>query len=152
GGGGCGRVWLARHMSLPRRRALKVLRPDRFTSAALAALREEARTLDALRPHRNRVRVHDLVETNGGLGLVMDYLAGGPLSARAPLPWEAAVRYVADACDGLADLHAGGLVHGDIKPANLLWDEENDIAVLADFGLATHCHRGPAGWTPGFAA
>jgi serine/threonine-protein kinase len=152
GRGGCGAVWLARHNELPRPRALKVLRPDRYTPAALAALVEEGRALDRLGKHVNRVTVHELVSRPDGVVLVMEYVDGGPLHRLGPLPWERAVRYVIDAAEGLKDVHAAGMVHGDIKPQNLLWDRGNDRGVLCDFGVARHADGAVRGWTPGYAA
>jgi serine/threonine-protein kinase len=136
GRGGCGVVWLAHHPGLDQWRALKVLRADRYSLAALHALRREACLLARLKPHRNRVQVYDLLAAAGMPVLVMDYVAGGSLGRLAALPWERAVRYVADAAEGLVEVHALGLRHGDIKPSNLLYDPERDTALLSDFGLA----------------
>src|SRR5262249_22253295 len=67
--------------------------------------------------------------------------------------WERAVRYTAQVADGLRAVHAKGLLHRDIKPVNILWDREDDAAVLGDFGLATRA-GGPPGLagTPGYLA
>jgi hypothetical protein len=127
GRGGCGMVRLAHHAGLDQWRALKVLRAaDRYSPAALEALRREARIMAQLKPHRNRVQVYDLLETAGMPVLVMDYVAGGSLGKLAPLPWEQAVRYVADAAEGWSEVHALGLRHGDSKPSNLLRKEEGE--------------------------
>jgi predicted Ser/Thr protein kinase len=138
GRGGCGVVWLAHHAGLEQWRALKVLRSDRYSPAAIEELRREARLMAQLKSHRNRVQVYDLLEAAGMPVLVMDYVAGGSLSKLAPLPWEQAVRYVADAAEGLSEVHALGLRHGDIKPSNLLHDPERDTVLVSDFGLAAH--------------
>jgi serine/threonine protein kinase len=138
GRGGCGVVWLAHHAGLEQWRALKVLRADRYSPAALEVLRREARIMAQLKPHRNRVQVYDLLEAAGMPVLVMDYVAGGSLGKLAPLPWEQAVRYVADAAEGLSEVHALGLRHGDIKPSNLLHDPERDTVLVSDFGLTAH--------------
>jgi serine/threonine protein kinase len=134
-------VWLAQHGELGRPRAVKALRPGAFAAEALTALRQEARVMAALKPHPNRVVVHDLVEQPDGPLVVMGYVDGGSLGKQAPLPWERAVRYVADAAEGLAEVHAANIYHGDIKPGNLLWDRDRDTAVLCDFGLAVHAWR-----------
>jgi serine/threonine protein kinase len=84
------------------------------------------------------VQVYDLVESNNGDAvLIMSLVDGGPLSKLPlPLPWTTAVRYLIDACHGLEELHKRGLLHRDIKPSNLLLDRDEDIVVVADYGLA----------------
>src|SRR5262249_35575059 len=85
-------------------------------------------------------QVHDWLETPSGPCLVMQYIPGGSLEARVestgPLPWTIATRYVADVADGLLLVHQRGLIHRDVKPANILWDPQSDEAVLTDFGIA----------------
>jgi tRNA A-37 threonylcarbamoyl transferase component Bud32 len=153
GQGGQGAVWLARHEPLDQLRALKVLRRDRFHPAALAGLCAEARLMARLKPHANRVQVFDLIEQPDDVVLVLGYVEGGPLSRLAPLPWERAVRHVADAALGLVEVHAAGLLHRDVKPANLFWDCERDQVLLGDFGLAAFADRQESrGWTLGYAA
>jgi len=143
GGGAFGEVWLADDLSpLGWQVALKFLRarPDRL-ELARTALANEARALAALR-HPNVVQVlaWKTVPASGLPCLVMQYVAGGSLDARVeregPLPWPLAARYVADVADGLLAVHAKGVIHRDVKPANLLWQPEGDEALLADFGIA----------------
>jgi hypothetical protein len=152
GRGGCGDVWLARHVELDQQRALKVLRLDRFGSEKQDLLRREARVMAQLPPHTNRVHVIDIEEQDGQLVLVMAYVHGGPLGERAPLPWRDAVRNLHDVAAGLADLHSRGIQHRDIKPGNLLWDAVHDRAVLSDYGLADRVGERALGRTPGYAA
>jgi hypothetical protein len=137
GSGSFGQVWLARHLTLGRIVAVKHL-PTR-AGAGDAAVRE-ARVMAGLNIHRNRVTVFDLVQTVEGSFLILDYIAGGSLSqcvnAGQPLPWERAARYVADAGTALEEVHARGILHRDIKPDNLLWDQGRDEVLLTDFGLA----------------
>lgn len=157
GRGGHGTVWAARHVGLGQERAIKVLRTDRFTPAAVAALRREARTLAALPSHPNRIQVYDLADTEDGPALVMGYVRGGPLARRAPCPWPDALRYVDEAAAALSEVHTAGSIHGDITPNNLLWDFApllgRNRAVLSDFGLAARADAPghPAG-TPGYMA
>jgi len=66
---------------------------------------------------------------------VMEYVAGGTLRSRLPLPPEDAERVVKQLCSALAYAHTGGIVHRDIKPENVLFDGEGR-ARLADFGIA----------------
>jgi hypothetical protein len=141
GRGGFGNVWLARHRTLDKLVAVKHLRSERLSCEA-DLLAREARTMAALKVHPNRVTVFDLLPTAAGWFLVMDYIEGGPLSRltcrEQPLDWVRAARYVADVADGLAEVHARGILHRDIKPANILYDRDRDAAVLTDFGVAAH--------------
>jgi serine/threonine protein kinase len=153
GRGAFGEVWRVQHLGLDQPRAVKVVRREHFTDWGLAALRQEARVLGGLPPHANRVLVHDVFEREGVVLVEMAYVPGGPLHKLAPLPWERAVRYVAGVADGLVEVHARGVLHRDVKPANLLLDTERDVAVLCDFGLAAHADAQPwRGWTLGYAA
>ena len=69
----------------------------------------------------------------------MQYVSGGSLAdllkAEGPLDWQRAARYVADVGEGLLEVHAQGIVHRDVKPANILWDPNKDEAMLTDFGV-----------------
>jgi serine/threonine-protein kinase len=156
GTGAFGTVWLAEDLALGRPVALKTVRPpDQPERAArwLQLLRSEARLLAAVR-HRNVVQVYSWRETAGGACyLVLQYLPGGSLADRVqqegPLPWALAARYVADVAEGLLELHARGIVHRDVKPANILWDPEADEAVLTDLGVSVRlAEGGPVGGTP----
>jgi serine/threonine protein kinase len=160
GAGGFGTVWLAEDRHLGRRVALKTVRLGGASAAStrgLALLREEARLLAGVR-HLNVVQVHAWREAPALAGgaaaghyLVLQYVPGGSLAERVrregPLPWPAAARYVADVAEGLLQVHARGIVHRDVKPANLLWDPEADEALLTDFGISVRLAgaRGAAG-------
>jgi hypothetical protein len=140
GRGGFGEVWLATDESLRQARAVKLLPRGPFTERDVDRLVEEARLMARLSRHRNRVQVHTLAVGVTNCFLVMEYIEGGPLSGltslQRPLAWERAARYVADVADGLAEVHALGVLHRDIKPANILWDRQRDEALLTDFGIA----------------
>ncbi len=153
GRGGCGDVWLSYYKPLAQERALKVLRLDHFSHRGLERIRREAQLMATLKPHRNLVQVCDLIEQDNAAVLVMAFVAGGPLSALAPLRWGKAARLLADAADGLAEMHAHGILHRDLKPDNLLWDRERDTVLVGDFGLAAHADQQvEQGWTLGYAA
>ena len=62
-------------------------------------------------------------------------VAGRSVEGEGPLDWQRAARYVADVGEGLLEVHAQGIVHRDVKPANILWDPNRDEALLTDFGV-----------------
>jgi serine/threonine protein kinase len=158
GCGAFGDVWLAEDLHLGRSVALKFLKVGgrHNPEQRLAALRNDARLLAAVR-HPNVLQVYAWRQAAAGPCLVLQYAAGGSLKDRVcrdgPLPWHLATRYVADAADGLLAAHARGIVHRDVKPANLLWDSATDEALLTDFGIAARLGDAatPAG-TAGFMA
>jgi hypothetical protein len=142
GRGTFGTVWLAEDLHLGRPVALKTLRPagpPARVGQALAALRNEARLLAAVR-HPNVLPVYAWRQSGDEHYLALQYVGGGSLADRVeragPLAWSLAARYVADVADGLGAVHAQGIVHRDIKPANILWDPETDEALLTDFGIS----------------
>src|SRR5262249_38517484 len=143
GEGAFGKVWLAEDLHLGRAVALKTIRPragHSFPEKALAALRNEARLLAGLR-HPNLVQVYAWRQAGDEHYLVEQYVPGGSLGDRlrqGPLPWPEAARCVADVAEALAEAHAQGIVHRDIKPDNVLWDPTRDEAILTDFGIAAH--------------
>src|SRR5262249_35079032 len=126
----------------------------------LDRLRDEARRLAGVR-HPNVIPVLAWQEGEAGgrrtAALVMPFVPGGALADRVrregPLPWPAAAGYLADMADGLLAVHAAGLVHRDVKPANVLWDPDADEALLTDFGLSARlAEAGGAVGTPFFMA
>ncbi len=139
GRGGMGAVYLARHRSLDRRVALKLL-PGEFggNDQFVQRFHREARALARLQ-HPNIVAVHDFGATiDGLLYFAMEYVAGSTLAEhlRDHRPDEAVVLNIAgQICDALAYAHEEGIVHRDIKPSNILLDARGRVKV-ADFGLA----------------
>ncbi len=136
GRGGMGRVFRARHAKLQREVAVKLLPAELAADAAFQARFErEARVLGRLN-HPHIVAVHDFGALSDGSGyLVMQYVAGGTLRTRLPLPLTDAERVVQQLGSALAYAHAAGVVHRDIKPENVLFDADGG-ALLADFGIA----------------
>jgi serine/threonine protein kinase len=139
GGGGMGRVFKARHRLMKRLVAVKVLSPDLFRSAgARARFRREVEAAARL-THPHIVAAYDAGEEAGRDFLVMEYVEGHNLSdmvkREGPLPVGRALDYITQAARGLAYAHAAGVVHRDVKPANLLVDASGALKVL-DMGLA----------------
>jgi hypothetical protein len=140
GEGAYGAVWLAEDLNLERRVALKTLKmPPAKDGQALWNVRQEARLLASVR-HPNIVEVHAVRQSGEDCYLVLQYVAGGSLATRlraeGPLSWQRAGRYVADVAEALLQVHARGIVHRDVNPANILWEPSSDEALLTDFGVS----------------
>ena len=141
-------VFLAHDTTLERRVAIKLLQPALAEDQAfLKRFRAEARSVAALN-HPNVLRVFDWGEQDGVPYLVTELLAGGSLKdlldAGVRLSHEQAASVGEQAAAGLAYAHARGLVHRDVKPANLLFDDEGRVRVT-DFGVARALAE--ASWT-----
>ena len=140
GRGGMGVVHLAEDTRLGRSVALKLLAPHRATDGESARLFElEARAVAALdHPNVATLFETDVVES-GHRYLAFAYYPGVTLRERidaGPLPWSEAIDIVRGIASGLAAAHARGIVHGDVKPSNVLLTEAGGIKLL-DFGIAT---------------
>ncbi|HUG53594.1 MAG TPA: protein kinase [Vicinamibacteria bacterium] len=148
GRGGMGSVYLAREEALERLVAIKVLRPDLApTPEGRERFRREARTAAQL-THPSIVPLLGFGEADGLLYLVMGYVRGEPLSARmrreGRLGADEARRVVADVAEALDHAHRKGVVHRDVKPDNILIEDETGRALLTDFGVAKHWTAGQA--------
>jgi eukaryotic-like serine/threonine-protein kinase len=149
GQGGMGEVWVAHHRLLARKAAIKLVRPELLgarTQADVALLlrrfEREARATAALSsPHT--IQVFDFGATGDGtFYYVMELLAGRDLETMVrefgPLPAERVIFLLRQAAHSLADAHARGLVHRDVKPANIYvcrMGLEYDFVKVLDFGL-----------------
>lgn len=139
GTGGMGRVYRALQKSLNKPVAIKVLKKSRQRNpAAVERFLEEARTVARLR-HPGIVGVHGIGRmSNGGHFLVMDLVQGTDLATIAnerQITIPEAIEWVAAAAAAIAYAHSQGIVHCDLKPANILLDARGTVLVT-DFGLA----------------
>lgn len=137
GSGGFATVFRARDTVLKRDVALKVMRPLLMSDPGFVArFRREAEVAANL-DHAHIVPVYDYGEENGRLFLVMKWLGGGSVADRlvgGPMPFNQVVTWTEQVAAGLDFAHSRGVVHRDIKPGNIMLDEQGR-AVLADFGV-----------------
>jgi serine/threonine-protein kinase len=145
GRGGMGEVWRASHRLLARPAAIKLIRPDALGSDSRDWLRRferEAKATAGLHsPHT--VDIYDFGTTEDGtFYYVMELLEGFDtetlVTEFGPLPPERAIFILVQACQSLAEAHQGGLIHRDVKPANIYicrYGLEWDFVKILDFGL-----------------
>jgi eukaryotic-like serine/threonine-protein kinase len=176
GEGGMGEVWKAKHRMLVRPAAIKLVRsPDgddagRPTETAVRRFQQEAQaTAELSSPHS--IELYDFgITDDGTFYYVMELLRGVDLRTLVerygPLPPERVIHILRQACHSLADAHDLGIVHRDVKPANLFVcrrGSDLDFVKVLDFGLVKHMgaldHDTPqltidgfAGGTPAFMA
>lgn len=142
GEGGMGVVYRASHGMLRRPTAVKLLLPERAGSAALARFEREVRRTAAL-THPNTITVYDYGRTAEGVFYyAMELLEGASLDeiieVNGPQPEGRVIHLLEQAAGSLAEAHAAGLIHRDVKPANVLVVDRGGIADLVkvvDFGL-----------------
>jgi serine/threonine protein kinase len=139
GVGGMGEVYLAEDTRLGRTVALKFLKTTENADGGAQRMRllREARAASSLRSS-NIAAIYDVVEHEKTTFIVMEYVAGEPIAARiarGPLPVRDVVQIGLQAADALDEAHAHGVIHRDIKSANLIVDQRGRVKLL-DFGLA----------------
>ena len=138
GEGGMGEVYLAEDTELERKVALKFLPPHTgMDPDILTRFKREAKAAAALN-HPNIITVYEVGEHDERPFIAMAYVEGDLLSdviSRGELPIEKALDIVEQACDGLGKAHKAGIVHRDVKPANIFVDRDGRVKIL-DFGLA----------------
>jgi hypothetical protein len=155
--GGMGEIWRARHRMLARPVAVKLIRPELLgvktpaeAASLVARFQREAEATAALHSSHT-VALHDFgVTPEGAFYYVMELLDGLDLETLVrrfgPVPPESAIHLLIQACDSLAEAHATGLIHRDVKPANILtchWGLKWDFVKVLDFGLVK------SAWTMG---
>lgn len=137
GRGGMGAVYRAIDRKLRRQVAVKVVARNDCDTSRQRSILTEARAAAQLN-HPHVVTIHEVLEEAGQFYIVMELMTGGSAAdlvrARglSPAP---ATRIAVDACRGLAATHAAGLLHRDVKPANLLQTSDG-VTKISDFGLA----------------
>jgi serine/threonine protein kinase len=142
--GGMATVWEAEDMLLGRVVAVKVLSAQYAADpGARERFQREARTAAQVSDQTHVVTIFDIGEHGDTAFIVMEYFAGGTVAdklreardAGERIPRATALRWLREAADGIDVAHAAGIVHRDVKPANLLLDAQGRLAV-ADFGIA----------------
>jgi serine/threonine protein kinase len=140
GEGGMGDVYLAEHVSIQRKVAIKVLKPELVKNEEIRLrFKNEAAMLAHLQ-HPNIVGLIDYVEQDGGLFLIMEYVEGQGLddlikAQQAPISIERAKKLMIQIVEAFIYAHKNGIVHRDVKPSNILVTNDDQIKVL-DFGIA----------------
>jgi hypothetical protein len=137
GQGAMGLVYRAYHAQLARTGAVKVMQAIAPDSDSIARFRREAQAIAQMR-HPNILNVFDFGEHEGMPYMIVEYVPGGSLANRlnqGQVDQAAALKYLRGIAAGLDHAHSLGIIHRDVKPANVLL-EKDDTPVLADFGLA----------------
>jgi serine/threonine-protein kinase len=145
GEGGVANVYLAHHDLLRRPTAVKLLKPARATDEMIARFEREVQLASSL-SHPNTVEIFDYGRTRDGLFYyAMEYLDGltvaEVLARQSPIPVARAVHLLRQVCAALAEAHARGIVHRDVKPENIMvcrYGGVYDFVKLLDFGLVKH--------------
>ena len=148
GVGGMGRVYLAEHVALGRKSAVKVISPAYANSAeAITRFNREAANASRIN-HPNIAQIYDFGESDGVLYLAMEFIEGEALSAMierlGPLPITRAASITMQVADALGAAHTLGIVHRDLKPENIMIGRRHDGSdwvKVVDFGIAKTVER-----------
>lgn len=139
GDGGMAIVYKAKDRLLNRSVAVKILKPEYLNDEKfINNFRKESHAAASL-SHPNIVSIYDVGREGNINYIVMELVDGKPLSQiireRAPLDYKLVVNYAKQIASGLAAAHKHGIIHRDVKPHNILINEDG-IAKIADFGIA----------------
>jgi serine/threonine-protein kinase len=143
GVGGMGRVYVAEHVALGRKSAVKVINPAHANSAeAISRFNREAANASRIN-HPNVAQIYDFGESDGVLYLAMEYIEGEPLATTVerlgPVTPARAANITMQVADALAAAHLLGIVHRDLKPENIMIGRKHDggdWVKVVDFGIA----------------
>ena len=143
GVGGMGRVYIAEHVALGRKSAVKVINPSLATSAeAISRFNREAANASRIN-HPNVAQIYDFGESDGVLYLAMEFIEGEALATTierlGPLAAPRAANITMQVADALAAAHQLGIVHRDLKPENIMIGRKHDgcdWVKVVDFGIA----------------
>ncbi len=155
GEGGMGTVYLAEHVTIKKRCAIKLLNPEYAHKQDLVErFLQEARAASMI-AHENVVEITDFGAAHGSVFFVMEMLIGEDLSETirrdAPLPWSRVAPIALQICRALAAAHNKGIVHRDMKPENCFRVERHgnsDFIKVLDFGIAKVTSGDPEGTGP----
>jgi Tol biopolymer transport system component len=136
GRGGMGEVWSAQDTDLDRLVALKFLTSETFAGLDPQQITREAKAASALN-HHGIVTIHEVVQSGSTAALVMELVEGKPLRevCGKPMPIPDVLAIGLQIAEALAAAHASSVIHGDIKPENILLRPDHYVKLL-DFGLA----------------
>jgi len=139
GEGGMGAVYKASDRELDRPVALKVIRPELASSSSMLARFKQELLLSRQVTHKNVIRIYDLVDADGVKFITMEFVEGRDLRAliheKKKYSPEEAVEVMQQVCQALQAAHSVGVIHRDLKPQNIMREENGRILVM-DFGLA----------------
>ncbi len=143
GAGGMGAVFLADDLSLEREVAIKVLPPELSRDAKVVARFEQEAKTAARLDHPHIIPIHAVESADGLNFFIMKFVAGRSLEAvlaEGEMSAAFAVKVLVEAASALGHAHTRGIVHRDVKPANIMLDAEGRV-VLTDFGISKPTER-----------
>ncbi len=145
GQGGMGAVYKAKDLELDRVVAVKVIRPELAIHPDVLQRFKQELILARQITHRNVIRIFDLSEAQGIKFITMEFIEGQDLKAliteKGCLSFEESVRIIEQVCLALEAAHSEGVVHRDLKPQNIMLDNQGRAAVM-DFGIARSIESG----------